>query len=79
MIKLIDYFQNGTEESDGVTIPKNICIFYADTKAEVGDIDDIVAEVENSIDTDSIAAGSVVYTAKREVGVIDSNDNIVWG
>ena len=68
MIKLIDSFRNGDV---------SIAIVYADTKAEVTDISDV-----ESACTDlggEIGAGSVVYTAKREVGVIDSNDNIVWG
>lgn len=68
MIKLIDSFRNG----DGM-----IAIVYADTKAEVTNKAAVVSACKDLGGT--LAAGSVIYTAKREVGVLKSDDNIEWG
>lgn len=68
MIKLIDSFRNGDEM---------IAIVYADTKAEVTGISDIESACTDLGGT--IGAGSVIYTAKREVGVVKSDETIEWG
>ena len=68
MIKLIDSFANGDE---------HIAIVFADTKAEVTNYATVEAACPDLGGT--IGAGSVIYTAKREVGIVKSDDTIEWG
>ena len=68
MIKLIDSFPNGSVQ---------IAVVYADTKAEVTNKAAVVAACKDLGGT--LGAGSVIYTAKREVGILKSDDTIEWG
>ena len=67
-MKLIDSFRNGDVD---------IAIVYADTKAEVTNYAAVVAACKDLGGT--IGAGSVIYTAKREVGIVKSDETIEWG
>ena len=67
-IKLIDSFQNGDMQ---------IAVVFADTKAEVTNLAAVTAACKDLGGT--IGAGSVIYTAKREVGIVKSDDTIEWG
>ena len=64
-------------KTDDINDAGRVCTFFSDTKSEFPATGGAVKSALGL--TEHILAGSKVYTAKMEIGVLNSDDDWEWG